>query len=269
MGENEMQQSLIVVGFLFPPHEDAAVAVEPRSDALDHPAPGALAPHALFGLFLAPRADVRHVAAAAESLAERLAIVALVEAQMLPTARSLGRGNGRLSSVSKRSFWSWVLAPLIARPIGMPRRSERIDRLTPSLPRSVGFLPVFFPAQRRLGHRAIDALPIPADAAPPVVALQHLPPRLAKHALLGPLLKVAMHRAAAAVLARQRLPLAARAEHIEDAVHYRRRLARGRPPRGDFAYLGNNGSICRQNASAIRQLDPRNSFLTSVTSVPL
>jgi hypothetical protein len=46
-------------------------------------------------------------------------------------------------------------------------------------------------------------------------------------------------------------------------------LARGRPPWGDCVYLGNSGSICRQNASAIRQLDPRNSFLTNITSVPV
>ena len=110
VGENEMQQSLIVVGFLFPPHEDAAVAVEPRSDALDNPATGALAPHSLFGLFLAPRSDVRHVAAAAESLAERLAVVALVEAQMLPTTRSLwgvAAGGCRAfpAEVSGRGCW--------------------------------------------------------------------------------------------------------------------------------------------------------------------
>ncbi len=39
----------------------------------------------------------------------------------------------------------------------------KTDRLTPSLPRSVGFLPVFFPAQWRLGHRPVHALPFPLD----------------------------------------------------------------------------------------------------------
>src|SRR5829696_8561114 len=88
-----MQQSLIVSGFLFPPHEDAAVAIEPRSDAFDNPATGTLAPHSLFGLLLASRSDVRHIAAAAEPLPDRLAVVAFVEAQMPPTARSLGSAN--------------------------------------------------------------------------------------------------------------------------------------------------------------------------------
>src|SRR5688572_8767704 len=83
-----MQQSFIIGGFLFPSHEDAAVSVKPRRDTLDHPTPGALAPHALFGLLLAPRADVRHVAVTAELLANRVAIVALVEAQMSSTPRS-------------------------------------------------------------------------------------------------------------------------------------------------------------------------------------
>src|SRR5271168_4997804 len=108
----------------------------------------------------------------------------------------------------------------MARPSGMPRRSQRIDRLTPSLPRSVGFLPVFFPAQRRLGHGAVDALPIPADAAPPVVAFQHPPPSLAKYPPLCPFLKVSVNRAAAAVLAWQRLPLATRTQDVEHTVHH-------------------------------------------------
>ena len=90
VGEDKMQQSLIVPSFLFPPHEDAAVAVKPRSNAFDNPATSALAAHSLFGPFLSARSDVRHIAAAAKSLADRVAVVALVEAQMLPTARSRG-----------------------------------------------------------------------------------------------------------------------------------------------------------------------------------
>ena len=50
-----------------------------------------------------------------------------------------------LSSVASTSLWSWTLAPATARPMGMPRASVKTDRLTPNLPRSVGFFPVFFP----------------------------------------------------------------------------------------------------------------------------
>ena len=93
MCEHEMQQGFIVGGFLFPPHEDAAVAIEPRRDALDNPTPGALALHLLFGLFFAPRPDVRHVATAADPLTDRLTVVAFVEAQMPSATRSLGAAN--------------------------------------------------------------------------------------------------------------------------------------------------------------------------------
>jgi hypothetical protein len=48
-----------------------------------------------------------------------------------------------------------------------------------------------------------------------------------------------------------------------------RRSARGRPPRDDGEYFGSKDSSARQNASPIRQLDPRNPFFIAVTSVPL
>jgi len=47
-------------------------------------------------------------------------------------------------------------------------------------PRSVGFLPVFFPTQRRLGHRSVHALPIPLDALEFVVFKECSLPQLAK-----------------------------------------------------------------------------------------
>ena len=76
--------------------------------------------------------------------------------------REVGRGRrrGRLSSVARKSLWSCTLAPAIARPKGTPRPSVNTDRLTPNLPRSVGFFPVFFPAQGSLGGRAVQTLPL-------------------------------------------------------------------------------------------------------------
>jgi hypothetical protein len=41
-----------------------------------------------------------------------------------------------------------------------------------------------------------------------------------------------------------------------------RKFTRGRPPCGDLGYLGNSGWMCRQKASDINQLQPRNSFFT-------
>jgi hypothetical protein len=87
-----------------------------------------------------------------------------------------------LSSVAKSNFTSCVLAPLTVTSIGRPRRSVKIDRFTPSLPRLVGCLPVVVPAQRRLGHRAVDALPIPTDIPPQVVTSQERHPEATKHA---------------------------------------------------------------------------------------
>src|SRR5512145_2639705 len=104
--------------------------------------------------------------------------------------------------------------------MGMPRASVSTDRFTPSLPRSVGFFPVFFPTQRRLGLRPVQTLPSPRDAASAVVAFQLRLPQPLEDAQRGPLLKVAMDRAAGAVVRRHGLPLAAGAEYVKDAVHH-------------------------------------------------
>src|SRR3990170_8898399 len=80
-------------------------------------------------------------------------------------------------------------------PSGTPRQSVTTDRLTPSLPRSVGFLPVFFPAQRRLGHGSVQCLPTPSDPASHVIRLQTCFPEAMKYPALAPFLEVPMHRA--------------------------------------------------------------------------
>src|SRR5262252_455224 len=50
-----------------------------------------------------------------------------------------------LSKVASATFLSWRLAPSTASPTGTPLASVRTLRLAPSLPRSVGFLPVRSP----------------------------------------------------------------------------------------------------------------------------
>src|SRR6187401_2923780 len=102
--------------------------------------------------------------------------------------------------------------------MGTPRPSICTERLTPILPRSVGFFPVFFPAQRRLVHRPIQALPFPVDALQLVVFFQRDTPQLLEYAQLNPLLKIGMDGAARTELARHRLPLATCYEHIENSV---------------------------------------------------
>src|SRR5260370_7350270 len=75
-----------------------------------------------------------------------------------------GLAIGILSRVSSTIFMSLRLAPSTAKPIGIPLASTNWLRLTPPLARSVGFLPVFFPPARPLGHAAV--LPPPRPAAP-------------------------------------------------------------------------------------------------------
>src|SRR4051794_4975351 len=124
-----------------------------------------------------------------------------------------------LSSVPATSFWSGTLAPSRATAKGTPRPSISVDRLTPTLPRSVGFFPVFFPTQRRLGHRPVHALPFPIDAFQVIVLGQSELPEFLVHTPLHPLLKVCMDRAARAELPRHRLPLAACGQDVQDATH--------------------------------------------------
>src|SRR6185437_2906625 len=130
-----------------------------------------------------------------------------------------GRSTGMASSVSATSFWSGTLAPLTATPSGTPRPSTSVERLTPSLPRSVGFFPVFFPTQRRFGYRPVQALPLPADPFQIVVFAQGEFPQLLERAPFHTLLEIGVNRAAGAELLGHRLPLAARGQHIQDAAH--------------------------------------------------
>src|SRR5436305_15114532 len=69
-----------------------------------------------------------------------------------------------LSNVGSSSRLSCVLAPSMATPSGTPAPSVSTERLTPDFARSVGFGPVFFPAQWRFGHRPVDALELPLNA---------------------------------------------------------------------------------------------------------
>src|SRR5512135_2535872 len=101
------------------------------------------------------------------------------------------------------------LAPATAKPMGTPCPSVSRLRLTPSLPRSVGLGPVFFPAQRRFGHRPVHAQPVPLNAFQFVKAFDTALPELQKHTGCHPLLKAVMRRRMAHQFGLiQRLPLA-------------------------------------------------------------
>src|SRR5215467_7385143 len=91
------------------------------------------------------------------------------------------------SIVSRAILKSTRLAPSTARPIGMPFASVSKLRLVPRLPRTVGLGPVFFPTERRLGHRTVHRLPAPVDADELIICLQRFHPRVPKDSRLDPL----------------------------------------------------------------------------------
>src|SRR5438876_4520057 len=127
---------------------------------------------------------------------------------------------GMLVNVSRTIFMSLRLAPSTARPIGMPAASTNWLRLTPCLARSVGFLPVFFPPERRLGHAAVHAHPGPVDPLHVVVGHQAYLPPLFKHPRLDPFLESVMRRGTwAKARGVQLFPLAPSAEYEENGLH--------------------------------------------------
>src|SRR6266853_6019026 len=94
-----------------------------------------------------------------------------------------------LSIVWRTIFMSGRLAPSTASPTGMPSPSVSRLRFVPFLARSVGFLPVFFPPEGRLGHAPVHTQPVPVDPLPVVVGHQAVLPQRQKDAGLDPLLE--------------------------------------------------------------------------------
>jgi hypothetical protein len=104
--------------------------------------------------------------------------------------------------------------------MGMPWPSTSRLRLTPRLARSVGFFPVFFPPEGRLGHAPVQAQPGPVDLLQVVVFVQAGAPHLQEDAGLDPLLEAVMGRGAGAEAGGvEGLPRAAGAQVEEDGIH--------------------------------------------------
>src|SRR5260370_2202008 len=131
-----------------------------------------------------------------------------------------GLSIGILSRVSSTIFMSLRLAPSTAKPIGIPLASTNWLRLTPRLARSVGFFPVFFPPERRLGHVAVHARPGPVDPFHLVVAQQTCLPHLFEDPGFDPFLEAIVRRGTRAKLRGvQCFPLTAGAQYEEDRIH--------------------------------------------------
>src|SRR5262245_11402660 len=101
----------------------------------------------------------------------------------------------------------------------MPAPSTSRLRLTPNLPRSVGFLPVFFPPEGCLGHAPVHAQPGPIDPLQLVVLQQPGLPQFQEHAGADPFLKAIVRGGTGTDAGGvQRLPLAASPQSKEDGV---------------------------------------------------
>ena len=146
------------------------------------------------------------------------------------------RTGGIASRVGASIRLSCRLAPLRARPSGVPRASVTAWRLLPGLPRSVGFGPVsarpFSPARWRFRRHAgaVQRGAAPADLPRPVQALQQHPVQGRPDARRLPVAQPApaRHPRAAARLGRQHLPRDAAPQHGDDAGQ--RRPVRDRRP---------------------------------------
>src|SRR5450432_1830249 len=131
------------------------------------------------------------------------------------------------SIVSRASLKSLRFAPSTATARGTPLASVSKLRLVPPLARSVGFGPVFFPAQGCLGHRTVHRKPGPVDSDELLVVSKGLHPGPLEDAGLGPFQEATVRRGARAYASGvEGVPLAAGAQYEQDCVH---RVAIGHP----------------------------------------
>src|SRR4051812_24835942 len=128
------------------------------------------------------------------------------------------------SIVSRSSRWSFTLAAASTAPRGPPSASTSTLSLVPFFPRSVGFLPTFFPPEPGLAQPTVRALPLPVHGPQFVTLGRQLGPDALHHAAGAPAMEPVVDGALGAEAAGQFLPLAARAHAGDDAV--------GGPPPG-------------------------------------
>src|SRR5215472_8614767 len=124
------------------------------------------------------------------------------------------------SMVASSSLQSGILAPSMTIPSGPPCSSTNKLALVPGLPRSVGFLPTFFPPEPGLAHAAIGTLPVPVDLAEFLALLGEDGPNFLHHAVAAPTLEPTVNGAIGTELLRQAVPLTAAAKAGDDTVEH-------------------------------------------------
>src|SRR3954452_14680254 len=136
------------------------------------------------------------------------------------TSSGSGRSTTIASIVSLRSFCSTMLAPAITTPNGPPSPSVSRLFLVPFLPRSVGFLPVFFPPEPGLAQHRVGTLPLPLHPAEFVALGDQDRPDLLEDAPRGPPLEPVVARALGPEPLGELVPLAAAAHPEDDRVEH-------------------------------------------------
>src|SRR5208337_4191600 len=126
-----------------------------------------------------------------------------------------GRSTTILSIVAARSLRSRTFAPAITTPSGPPSPSVTRLFLVPFFPRSVGFLPVFFPPEAGLAQHRVGRLPLPLHPAEFVTLGDQDRPDSLEDPCCSPALEPVVDSALGSVPLGQLVPLAA-AAHPED-----------------------------------------------------
>src|SRR5689334_8474951 len=125
------------------------------------------------------------------------------------TSPESGRSTTTASIVASNSRWSLTFAPPMTAPSGPPSPSTSRLFFVPFLPRSVGFLPVFFPPEPGLAQHRVGRLPLPLHPSE-FVALSHQHrPDLLEDAPFDPTLEPVVDRALRTEPLGELVPLAA------------------------------------------------------------
>ena len=216
-----MQKGQIVRGFFFPADQQPSCAVGPGVRAFHNPSADACGSTRGTLRVLSFVGNVNDVSATRSGAAKGFGVVAFVGAQMLTFARSWCRA---VDGKALKRFPDQLLIRHIGSGDGDAQRHTATvgqhGTLDAQLATSGRVSPGFFPSQRRLGHRPVPTLPLPVDPFQVVGLLQRQSPPFVKHAALDPLLKGGVKGAARTEHFGQRLPLAARPQHINNPGHH-------------------------------------------------
>lgn len=159
-----------------------------------------------------------------------------------------GRSTGMLSMVALTKVMSFSFAAPTARPTGIPLVSVSKLLLTPFLPRSVGFGPLFFPTQRRFRHCSVHRQPRPVNALSLVILEKPLFPKTMEKPLFRPILKSSMGGTARANTGSiQGIPLTAGMQYKKDSI------------KNDAVFLGFSATLSRMGIGSWR--NPWTDFL--------